>query len=181
MRHPRWLLLPILICALGLAGVSTPPLDAGRLATTPSPRDLIVQTFADLNAHRFHAAWLREAPCGISVSESNGPGAPAGSEGFAGRGKWITPHGASARHPILASARVTAIRRLRVPLLERNHILVFGVSGWFRFDYSAIPWANDTHRSGYHVIKLAVWRCAGRWGVEPSYWESSGGGPLNWT
>jgi hypothetical protein len=180
VRRPRWLLLPTLTCALGLAGASTPPTDAGGLAATPSPRDLIAQTFADLNARHFHAAWLREAPCGISVAVSNGPGAPVGSVGLAGRGKWVAPRGALVRHPILASARVTAIRRLHIPLLERNHILAFGVSGWYRFDYSTTPWANDTHRSGFHVIKLAVWQCAGRWGVEPRYWESSGGGLLNW-
>jgi hypothetical protein len=178
MRRPRWLSLCFGMCALVLG--STPAAYAGRPAATLSPRSLIAQTFADLNAHRFHAAWLHEAPCGVSVSVSNGPGAPVGTESFGGRGPWIAPRGMYAQHPVLASARVTAIRRLHIRPLERSHILAFGVSGWFRFDYSATPGANDTHRNGFHVIKLAVWQCAGRWGVEPRYWESSGGGLLNW-
>jgi hypothetical protein len=136
--------------------------------------------FADLNAHRFHAAWLLEAPCGVSYTVSNGPGAPVGSAGFAGRGKWLAPRGAALRHPILAAAHVTSIKRLHIAILDRNHIAAFAVSGWFRFDYSAAPYANDTHKTGHHMVKIAMWQCNGHWGVEPTYWESSGGGPLNW-
>lgn len=111
---------------------------------------------------------------------SNGPGGPVGSAGFEGRGNiWSPPRGAIAQHPILAAARVTGINPLHIPVLQRNHILTFGVSGWFRFDYTAVPWANDTHRTGFHSIKIAIWQCNGQWGIE-SGWVSSGGGPLNW-
>lgn len=153
---------------------------AGGVASTPAPHVLVARHFADLNAHRLYAAWRLEAPCGVSLTVSNGPGAPAGSASYAGRGAWVLPHGPLARHPVLASARVKRITRLHIPILDRNHILAFGVAGWFRFDYRGVTFANDRHRSGWHVIKIAVWKCNGRWGVEPTYWEFASGGELNW-
>ena len=181
MRYPGRLSLPILLCALAIASALPPSGGVFASSAAPAPRQIILQYFAALNAHRYHAAWLLEASCNTSYPVPNSPGAPVGSISFHGRGTtWVPPPGILARHPILASARVTAIKPLHVPVLARQHILAFGVSGWYRFDYSAVPWANDKHTSGFHVIKLALWKCNGRWGIE-SGWVSSGGGPLNWS
>lgn len=155
-------------------------LDSGLAATHPAARAVLIRYLADVNAHRAHAAWLREAPCNVSVPVSNGPGAPAGSEGFGGRGRWVGAHTPQIQHPIVATVQFQRIDALRIPLLARHHILAFAVRGWFRFDYTAVPWANDKHRSGYHVARIALWRCNGRWGVDPT-WATAGGGELNWT
>lgn len=146
-----------------------------------TPRRMVARYFAALNAYHFYAAWKLEAPCGVTFSISNGPGAPVGSAGYPRRGAWLPVPTAQARHPILASAHVTTITRLHIPILTRNHILAFGVSGWYRFDYSRVPWANMKHKNGFHVVKIAVWRCHGRWGVEPQVWLVGSGGELNWT
>lgn len=82
---------------------------------------------------------------------------------------------------ILASARVTRIVRLHIPILTRHHILAYGVSGWYTFDYSRVPVVNMRHRNGFHVVKIAVWRCGGHWGVEANDWLSGSGGELTWT
>lgn len=181
MRRLQGLLLALLMCLLGLAPAPAGAVKAANPRSSFAPQQLLRRYFAELNAHRFHAAWLLEAPCGISYAVSNGPGSPMGRVGFAGRGAWVVPRGKSAQHPILAAAHVRAIRPLHIPILTRNRILAFAVGGWYRFDYAAFPFANDTHRSGFHVVRIAMWRCSGRWGVEPGYWEGSGGGPLNWT
>jgi hypothetical protein len=181
--RPRLFLL-LIFCAFGFACAQPVHADAIGFPSTHTPRQMVAQYFADLNAHRFYAAWLLEAPCGVSFAVPNGPGAPVGSEGYPGKNRWVALRGTYARHPILASTRLTGIKRLHIPILERNHILAFGVSGWFRFDYSAVasqPSFNNKHRSGFHVIKIAVWKCNDRWGVEPSYWLVAGGGELNWT
>jgi len=65
-------------------------------------------------------------------------------------------------------------------VLDRNHILAFGVSGWYTFDYSLALWANMKRKNGFHVVKLAVWQCNGRWGVESEGWLVGSGGELNW-
>jgi hypothetical protein len=174
MRTSAW----IAVVLVGMTGLM--PVAPGD-AASPTPRQMVARYFGDLNAHRFYAAWLLEAPCRTSYSVSNGAGAPAGSGGFAGRGAWRPQTGSGARRSILASAHITGIRQLRISVLDRAHIEAFGVSGRYRFDYSATPWANDRHASGFHVIEIAVWKCDGRWGVEPAYWEDSGGGPLEWT
>jgi predicted ArsR family transcriptional regulator len=46
--------------------------------------------------------------------------------------------------------------------------------------YSQLAWANMMHQNGFHVVKLAVWRCHGRWGVEPDVWLVGSGGELAW-
>lgn len=146
-----------------------------------TPSQTVARYFAALDARRYYAAWLLEAPCGIGFSVSNGPGSPVGSEGWAGRPPWRQPSPQAAAHPILSSAHVTGITRLHIPILARHHILAFGVSGWYTFDYSRVPWANMKHRNGFHVVKIAVWRCNGHWGVEPGAWLMGSGGELTWT
>ncbi len=149
-------------------------------ATHLAPAAMVRAYFADLNAHRFHAAWRLEATCNVTFPIPNGPGATIGSGGYPGRGAWGPAPARVTRHPILASALVTRVTPLRIPILARNHILAFGVSGWYTFDYSLAPWANMKHRNGFHVVKLAVWRCNGRWGVETEEWMVGSGGELNW-
>lgn len=158
------------------------PAAAAQSHQPDSPRAMLARYFADLNARRYHAAWQLEAPCRTGFSISNGPGAPRGSEGWQGRGAWRPPSPQAAAHPILTSARVTMIKRLRIPILTRHHILAFGVGGRYTFDYSRIPWANMKHKNGFHVIKIALWRCHGRWGIEPEGpWLDGSGGELTWT
>lgn len=154
---------------------------AGEPTVTLSQKQLLARYFADLNAHRYHASWALEAPCGVSFTISNGPGAPTGSGSYQGRGKWVPPHGALIRHSILAAVRVKRIWRLHIGILDRNHIHAYAVAGWFQFDYTAVPWANEKHKSGFHVAKIAMWQCAGRWGVESPEWYIGSGGELNWS
>jgi len=121
-----------------------------------------------LNGHHLYAAWLLEAPCGVTYSARNG-----GRERYPGKGTWSAPRGKYAEHPILASATVSRITSLDIPILRINHILAFSVTGRFRFDYSAVASNasfNNKHTSGFHVIRIGMWKCNGRWGVEPSYW-----------
>jgi hypothetical protein len=173
-------LLPVLLCTLGLLYLPPASVRASGRLSPVAARQMIRQYFSDLNAHRFHAAWTREAPCGKTIPISNGPLTPPGSEGFQGRGRWSPPPSALARHPILASAHVTGVKRLHIPVFERNGVLAFAVSGTYTFDYSAVPWANYKHTNGFHVIKIAAWRCSGRWGLEPGGWLSGSGGELTW-
>lgn len=183
MRRNPWF-ASLLLVAVGLASLPVSSVGARGLQAADRPSQLVREYFANLNGHRFHAAWLLEAPCNVSWTASNGPGAPTGSGGLAGKSTWKAPTGRYAAHPILASVLVTGIRQLSIPELGRAHILAFGVSGWFRFDYSAVasqPSYNNKHRSGFHEVKIALWKCAGRWGIEPSYWLVAGGGPLDWT
>ncbi len=177
MHLNRWLGLFVLF-ALGLAWSSP----AAARATPLSPRQMLAQYFAALNAHRYHDAWLLEAPCDVTVYISNGPGAPMGSEGYGGRGTgpWRPAPARFTRHPILASAHVTKIAQLHIPILNRHHILTFGVSGRYTFDYSEVPAANMRHNNGFHVVKIAMWRCNGRWGVEGQAWLVGSGGELTW-
>ncbi|HLJ67105.1 MAG TPA: hypothetical protein VKX16_07070 [Chloroflexota bacterium] len=151
-----------------------------RQAARLTPRQIVAQYFAALNAHRYHAAWQLEASCGKVITVPNGSGSPVGLEGWAGRPPWQPPSREEMNHSILRSARVTGIRPLHIPILTRNHILAFGVSGWYTFDYSRVPWANMKHRNGFHVVKIAMWQCHGRWGVEPGAWLSGSGGELTW-
>ena len=162
---------------LTIAGVLSP---TGAAAAHLSPSAMVRAYFADLNAHRYQAAWRLEAPCDVTFSTPNGPGAPIGSGGNSGRAAWKPAPVRVTRHPILASAHVTKVTALHIPILARNHILAFGVSGWYTFDYALAPWANMKHRNGFHVVKLAVWRCNGRWGVESQEWLVGSGGELNW-
>lgn len=150
----------------------------GRLA------GIVARYFGYLNVHRYYAAWQLEAPCGVTFTVSNGPGSPVGSEGYAGRAPWTSKLPRTANQRILVSVQVASISRLHIPVLERNHVLAFAVRGWFHFDYSAVGSAasfNNRHRSGFHIVKIAMWQCNGRWGIEPSYWLITGGGELNWT
>jgi len=120
-----------------IAGVFSP---TGAAAAHLLPPAMVRAYFADLNAHRYQAAWRLEAPCGVTFSIPNGPGAPIGSGDYPGRGAWQPAPVRVARHPILASAPVTTVTPLHIPILARNHILAFGVSGWYTFDYSLVPW-----------------------------------------
>jgi hypothetical protein len=178
-RHGS-ILLAFLACLVCFVSAPCDGVEAANGRSVHATQHMLRDYFADLNAHRFHAAWRLEAPCRTSYTVSNGSGSPSGSGGFMGKGRWVAPRGTLVHHPVVAAARVTAIRRLYIPILARNHIDAFAVSGWFRFDYTAIPYANDTHRSGFHVVKIAMWRCSGQWGVQPG-WEDSGGGPLSWS
>jgi hypothetical protein len=157
------------------------PTGAAAARAPLSPQIMLRAYFAALNAHHYYAAWALEAPCGITIPVPNGPGAPMGSEGYAGRGTWQRVPARFARHPILASAHVTAIKPLHIPLLARHHVLAFGVSGRYTFDYSLVPWANMKHRDGFHVVKIALWQCHGRWGIEPAAWLVGSGGELTWS
>jgi hypothetical protein len=181
---PRlWTSFLLTLFALGFVCAKPDPANAAGDPAAAPPRQIVRQYLADLNAHRMHAAWLLEAPCGVSFSVPNGPGAPVGSEGYPGKSAWSPQRGKYAKHPLFASATVKRISRLHIPILERNHVLAFGVAGWFRFDYSAVasnPTFNNKHTSGFHVIKIGMWKCNGRWGIEPSYWLIAGGGELNW-
>lgn len=144
----------------------------------PSPAQMIAQYFRDINARRYHDAYLLEAPCGIAIPVLNGPGQqPVGAGGFGGRGAW-KPERAAQRYGAMTSARVTGITQIHFPLLDHYHVLTFAVRGWFTFDYSHVPPIGMKHRSGYHVIKLAMWQCSGQWGIEP--WLYSGSGGLTW-
>lgn len=177
-------LVRFLVSLSVFAWLGVTPLASNTARAAASPQQLVAEYFADLNAHRFYAAWLLEAPCGISYSIPNGPRAPVGTASYPGKAPWSSPRGTYSRHPILASAAVKRISRLHIPILDRNHILAFAVAGWFRFDYSAVasnPSFNNMHRSGYHVIKLGLWKCDGRSGIEPSYWMVAGGGDFSWT
>ncbi len=149
----------------------------GRLA------GIVGRYFGYLNAHRDYAAWQLEAPCRVTFSVPNGPGSPVGSESYAGRAPWTIRLPRTANQSILVSAQVASITRLHIPVLDRNHVLAFAVRGWFHFDYSAVGSGasfNNRHTSGFHIVKIAMWQCNGRWGIEPSYWLIAGGGPLNW-
>jgi hypothetical protein len=178
----RWT-AAFVLCALTPASVLPAAAHTGGLTSTPTPRQMIAQYFDALNAHRYHAAWRLEAPCGVTLYTSNGQGAPKGSEGYEGRGSgpWRPGPPNFARHPILASAHVTKITWLRIPLFARYHVLAFGVSGWYTFDYSRVPWANMTHKNGFHTVKIAMWRCNGKWGLEGYEWLTGSGGELTWT
>lgn len=166
----------LLVClALGL--IAMPSLAQVARAQAPALHRILVKYFADLNAHRFHAAWRLEAPCGITVAVPDGPGTPRLLI-FHGRGAWSPPQGVYGEHPIVAAAHVTGIRPLHVHLLDSHHpVAAFAVRGRFRYDHTAFPRASATRRNGFHVVKILMWRCSGRWGVEPKYWESNGLGP----
>lgn len=153
----------------------------GEPTVTLTQKQMLARYLADLDAHRYYAAWLLEAPCGVSFTVSNGTGAPVGSAGYQGRGRWVPPRGALIRHPILASVHVKRIWRLHIGILERNHIRAYAVAGWFQFDYTAVPWANEKHKNGFHVARIAMWQCAGRWGGESPEWYIGSGGELNWS
>jgi hypothetical protein len=149
----------------------------GRLA------GIVGRYFGYLTAHRDYAAWQLEAPCRVTFSVPNGPGSPVGSESYPGKAPWTIRLPRLANQRILVSARVASITQLHIPVLDRNHVLAFAVRGWFHFDYSAIGSAasfNNRHNRGFHIVKIAVWQCNGRWGIEPSYWLVAGGGELNW-
>jgi hypothetical protein len=144
---------------------------------------IVARYFGYLNAHRDYAAWQLEAPCRVTFSVPNGPGSPVGSESYAGRAPWTIRLPRTANQSILVSAQVASITRLHIPVLDRNHVLAFAVRGWFHFDYSAVGSGasfNNRHKSGFHIVKIAMWQCNGRWGIEPSYWLVAGGGELNW-
>lgn len=183
MMNPHHSIAVPILCALGVVSMSPGAAHAGRAIGSPTPRQMIAQYFGDLNAHRYHDAWRLEAPCGVIIHTSNGPGAPMGSGGYQGTGPGPWRPGAPmfAQHPILASAHITKITQLHIPLFARYHVLAFGASGWYTFDYSRVPWANMKHQNGFHTVKIAMWRCNGRWGVEGYEWLTGSGGELTWT
>jgi hypothetical protein len=177
-------LLPALAPSPTLAGSSYTVVRKKSLLTNSQLVGIAARYFGYLNAHRYYAAWQLEAPCRVTFSVPNGPGSPVGSESYAGRAPWTSRLPRTANQSILVSAEVASIARLHIPVLDRNHVLAFAVRGWFHFDYSAVGSGasfNYRHKSGFHIVKIAMWQCNGRWGIEPSYWLIAGGGELNWT
>jgi len=147
---------------LGVAAPDTPPEDLGEITQKSGKRVRAFALEGDLDASAISSntcevEWPPRSGRQIEIPEVD-------------RAEWLG----------LDAAR-TKINPAQVPLLERHHILAFGVSGWYTFDYSRVPWANMKHKNGFHTIKLAVWRCNGLWGVEPSVWLTGSGGELNWT
>ncbi len=151
-----------------------------------APRQLVARYFADLNAHHPNAAYLLEATCQADFTLPNGPGAPIGAGDLAARsamsGVRHSSHGPNSHAPpILRAARVTSIRPFHDSILTRNHFLGFEVGVWLRLVYPPVGpgYAGNNERpSGYHVVKMILHRCDGRWGVDPGWMGS--GGPWTW-
>ncbi len=64
------------------------------------------------------------------------------------------------------STRLANSMRLHIPVYDRNRVLAFAVRGRFHFDYSAVGSAtsfNNPHKSGFHIVEIAMWQCNGRW------------------
>lgn len=142
--------------------------EAGGQTPYLTPRQTVVHYFADLRTHRYYAAYLLEASCTRIVHFSNGPGAPSGGAAYHSRGTW-NPNDATGWRRFLPIVRVLSIGRYHDSLLAKGRIRGFLVRGYFVFDYSHVRWPNYVRKSGYHVVKIAVWRCGRHWGVDPQW------------
>jgi hypothetical protein len=164
----------MLFCLFG-AGYKTSPAVAGAPSPSGSPKHLVARYIADLNAHRYRAAYALEAPCSATFSISNGPGAPSARIGLPGRGSYTSTQPlASLRH-----VRIAHIGRFRTPLLTRLGFAGIHVDGRFTFSYPASGAGNNERSSGYHRAIVIVRPCGGRWRVDPNWLGT--GGPFNWS
>lgn len=177
----------VVSCLLG-AGYKTSTAVAGSPSPSGSPKHLVAQYIADLNAHRYRAAYALEAPCSATFSISNGPGAPPGRGGLPGRAPYSPRMWEQLRHVkvqrfelIKSSVLIRRIERIG-RLLTPIRFVGVEVDGWFTFVYpppSSQFAGNNERPSGYHRAIVIVRPCGGRWRVDPNWLDT--GGPFHWS
>ena len=174
-RPGKWCLMAgLMMAALVAAGYQTSPAVARAPSSSGSPKRLVAQYIADLNAHHYRAAYALEAPCSETISVSNGAGGPSARIGLAGRGPYMSARPLS----YLRRVRIARIGRFRTPLLARLRFAGIRVNGRFTFSYPQSDAGNNERPSGYHRAILIVRPCGGRWWVDSNWLDE--GGPFNW-
>lgn len=169
--------LLVAVCLLLTIANPTGLLVVGAQPAPGRPIRLLRQYFADLNTHRYRAAYALEATCSTEFSISNGPGVSPARIGLPGRGRYLLPKAWS----YLRHVKIQRIKRFKTRLLNRLHVIGVHVDGWFTFVYpppSTHFAGNNERSSGYHRAVVIVRRCNGRWQVDPNWLAE--GGPFNW-
>lgn len=158
--------LALLLAPVSAVGASGPP----RMQLA----GLVRRYFADLNAHRYLAAFRLEATCGVTVARRL-PGAKIVSRTFLpgryGQGPPSTRNDSIAASLRFArAAHVSRLRAYSTPLFRHYHIIGFRVFGRFRFVFRLVdkPWA-DFGPTRYNLATVLVRMCDHRWEIDPNW------------
>ncbi len=144
-------------CAAG-GDPSLPPTTAIRLTQ---------RYFQDLNAHQYRAAYMLEATCGLDLVVGPGDETGRSTIGLPARSTNVTS-GTQALSFVQA-AHVSAVHVFSTSLFRRYRLIGVQVSGVYRFQYPANWVQNDQIPSGFHRIRVIVFQCGSRWGVDAGW------------